>query len=243
MYSITKTYEDGNCFFRCIAIHMNKYLLSCDRYQNGRCKNRNLFSKETSLSDSLRDICVNYICENKHKYINKKINGCLMYLENETIEDHVKRMGKSGEFAENLELQVISDLFNLNILVWVINDDNTLNLVANIGKNHHQKTNLLLLDNMHYDFLTLDNDYLEKKSFDNIQLENIKKESTSVSIIYPKDLDADTFIPYKLKTINTKDGFLIKTKHIDVEELIKSGLKISPGIKIDDNLWFFERTF
>ena len=153
MNNIIKIYEDGNCFFRCLAINSLSDLQTCIRYKNGRCKSRILFSKENNLSNSLRHLISNFIEDNKTTYSNNMIDNCNLYLEDENIDEHIERMRNDTEFAENLELVGASDFLKINIKVWVINGSE-LNLVDTKG--HFSKTiNLLLLDNEHYDLLIL----------------------------------------------------------------------------------------
>ena len=45
---------------------------------------RNLFLKETNLADSLRDLLLCYLKDNKEKYQNQNLDGCSLYLEDET---------------------------------------------------------------------------------------------------------------------------------------------------------------
>ena len=232
MYTIVKVLEDGNCFFRCISLYILKSLIKSERFNNGRCKNRSMFSNETDLAESLRNICVNYISENKKQYLSKNIDNCSIYLEDETIKEHLERMKNNGEFVENLELKAISDIYKLNVKVWVLDNDENLNLIDTKG-NYNETINLLLCDNQHFDYLVLNN---QTDDENNIQSET----NESVKILLPiEKVESDVFISYKLKTIDIKQGYLIKTNNL----YKLNELKKKKAIKIDNDLWFTEIKF
>lgn len=144
-------YQDGNCFFRCLAIHcLKEKLLDCRRMKNGRCASRNLFADETNMSWSLRMLIINYIKRNINKYISQNIGDCLINLEDETVNEHLERMSSLEEFAEMLEVRGACDFLNITIVIWMYNGQQ-LNCVEKIGNSVDELN--LLLDNDHYIYL------------------------------------------------------------------------------------------
>ena len=239
-YIKVKIYEDGNCFFRCLALHIKKQLQTCNRMKNGRCQSRNLFTKETELANSLRDLILHHISLNKTKYLENNIDGCLTYLEDETFEEHIERMGEDGEFAENLEIKAASDFLQTNILVWVMNKG-SLNKIEE-KKGYNNTINLLLGEDEHYDYLIID----DSEIYDNLEEDNetktIKSEDNintgKFHFVYPLD-DREVYcIPYQMKIIDHKNGFLIKHKTKHNDELSK--LDTYNCIRIDENHIFFK---
>lgn len=176
-YSSVKIYEDGNCFFRCLSIHIKEQLQTCSRMKNGRCQSRNLFAKETELSNSLRDLILNYIYKNKEKYINENTDGCSIYLEDETLEEHLERMSEDGEFAENLEIKAASDFLKVNIAIWVLNNSNLNKIDEKIG--YDDTINLYLTDEEHFDYILFDKNNNVKETKSNLQKkDNLIVQST-----------------------------------------------------------------
>lgn len=162
-------YEDGNCFFRCLAIYcLKEKLLDCRRMKNGRCASRNLFADETNMSWSLRMLIMNYIKKNINKFTSQNIGDCLINLEDETINEHLERMSIDGEFAEMLEVRAACDFLNITIVIWM-NNGQQLNCVEKIGNNSDSLN--LLLDDDHYIYLkTLPKVNINKDIDQHIQL-------------------------------------------------------------------------
>lgn len=231
-YSLVKIYEDGNCFFRCLAIYIKNNLQECKRMKNGRCQSRNLFLKETNLADSLRDLLLCFLKENKEKYQNQNLDGCSLYLEDETLEEHIDRMSEDGEFAENLEVKLASDFLKININIWMLNNLKDLNLVDQ--KSGYQNTiNLLLQEDEHYDYLIMDND--DPPKIQNLETE-IENDNT-YHVIYPK-INKSYCLPYQMKTVTIKNGYLINSKKVDIIKKLSKLKKKDMAVKLDEEHWF-----
>jgi hypothetical protein len=229
-YSLVKIYEDGNCFFRCLSVYIKNNLQECNRMKNGRCQSRRLFLKETNLADSLRDLLLCYLKENKEQYQNQNLDGCSLYLEDETLEEHIDRMSEDGEFAENLEVKLASDFLKVNINIWMFNDVVDLNLVDQ--KSGYQNTiNLLLREDEHYDYLIMDD---ELPKIQNLETET--KHDNTYHVIYPKT-EKSYCIPYQMKTVAIKNGYLINTQKADIIKKL-SKLKKDVVVKLDEDQWF-----
>ena len=254
IYNTVKIYEDGNCFFRCLSVYIKDNLQTCKRMKNGRCQSRNLFTKETELSNSLRDLVIHHISLNKKNYLDENTDGCLTYLEDETFEEHIERMSEDGEFAENLEIKAASDFLKINISIWV-NNKGVLNKIDE--KNGYDNTlNLLLSDDEHYDYLII-NSNIEKSYKEDIKVnetnsinkdntckEDINEDSNSldmdigkINFVYPVDEREIYCIPYKMKTIDYKNGFLVKHTKEHYKKLCL--LDNYNCIRIDENHIFF----
>ena len=224
-----KIYEDGNCFFRCIAIKHHSKLQECNRMKNGRCNSRTLFSEESKLADSLRILILNYIITNISSFNSDSIEDCPINWdhEDESLEEHLDRMSEPTEFAEILEIKAASKFLKINIKIFVINSQE-LNLVASFG-NYADKLNLILDENEHYDYL-----------LDDIPImDDINESKNHTEVIYPIDESENNFCkPYTLKTTTKVDGYLIKIKQKKLRQQFESNY--TKYKKIEEDLYFID---
>ena len=232
-YDFINVSSDGNCLFRCIAIYLSKDLTNCDRSISGVAKNKRLQSQEIAYSRSLRFFVTNYIERNK---INFKdfVDYDPEYYDD--IDDRLNHMKKPGEFGGMLEIKIISKLLDINIKVFVNNNDN-LNMVSSFKSNSKLEYCNLLLDDDHYLLINTD-----------IQRSNNNESIiTNKSIYYYPNFNKNDnkCIPYICQDYSETKGILIQTLDDEFDEELKristfNGKVVANKINIG---WFFWDNF
>lgn len=155
-FNFINAVPDGDCFFRCITIHLNKTLQDSRRGRNKQLSNKNLRDIEESSMFAIRLMTVNSIEIEKHTYQNEIYYDGELY---DSIEQRIENMYKKGEFVGFLEIEKLAELFNIQINIFSpIENQQTrsatimYNHISTFGKNESNMCNLLL-ENNHYDLL------------------------------------------------------------------------------------------
>lgn len=147
---------DGDCFFRCITIHINKILQDSRRGRNKQLLNKNLRELEQSTMLAMRLMTVNSIEMEKNNYEKEIYYDGELY---DSIQDRIENMYKKGEFVGFLEIKKIAHLLNLQINIFSpIKNTKTrrnkimYNHISTFGNNKDNICNLFI-ENNHYDLL------------------------------------------------------------------------------------------
>jgi len=237
---------DGNCLFRCIATCLSSDLYNCKRTKFGIPTNKKYQSQELAYSRTLRFLVTNYVGRNIDMYKDDIYYDSELY---ENIDDRMKHMKLAGEFGGMLELTILSKLLEININVYVNNDDKP-NLIFSFRKNFKKSCNLLL-ENDHYEVLTnkliLDTNNSESEDIIDELVTNSDKSSKVVpgkdsyentTLYYPNFTRTEIkCVPFICKNIKTTKGILVQNynKYESELEQLAEGNK---GKKIELG-WFF----
>lgn len=202
-FDIRDMVPDGDCFFRCMTVFLNKPLQDAKRGRNNQILNKSLRELEQSTMLAMRLMVVNSIEMEKNKYEKEIFYDNELY---EDIDDRVEKMYNKSEFVGLLEIKKMAELYNLQINIFSpIKKQNTrrskiiFNHICTYGTN----TNInnicnICLDNVHYDLLILKpkfiKNYLETLNIDSNEdtrtLEQSKsKSSSSISSVNASEFD------------------------------------------------------
>ena len=112
--------SDGNCLFRSVATFLNKELIKCKRYNNGKPKSKNLQQFEYITASNLRKFVVFRLSDATEA---EKYNNWQDYDSDEydDIYDRIKHMMKNTTWAGMLELKQLSIMLNLKFNIYVLN--------------------------------------------------------------------------------------------------------------------------
>lgn len=155
--------KDGNCLFRAVTSHLNDTLRTCRRNKEGLPTNKDLRDEEDHASYILRLNTVMFMNYHSNVFTNS------VQLEDDdynSFKERVINMENDGVFGGNLELYVLSKMFNIQINVFVKYSENSkhysskYNLVSRFG-NYVKQCNLLLHNN-HYELLNIKTDFSEQ---------------------------------------------------------------------------------
>ena len=168
-FNMVDAAPDGDCFFRCVTIHMNKILQDSRRGRNNQLLNKSLKELEQSTMLAIRLMTVNSIEMEKDKYEKEIFYDGELY---DSIQDRIENMYKKGEFVGFLEVKKLSQLFNIQINIFSpIKNQQTrrtkimYNHISTFGTNQGNICNLFLQDN-HYDLLLVKPKY--QKTYNDI---------------------------------------------------------------------------
>lgn len=155
-FNYVESVPDGDCFFRCVTIHLNKILQDSRRGRNKQLLNKSLKELEHSTMLAIRLMTVNSIEMEKDKYEKEIFYDGELY---DSIQDRIENMYKKGEFVGFLEVKKLAQLFNLQINIFSpIKNQQTrrgkimYNHISTFGNNQDNVCNLFL-ENNHYDLL------------------------------------------------------------------------------------------
>jgi hypothetical protein len=152
--------KDGNCLFRAVSTFIEPSLQTCRRTRDGRPTNKNYEFLENTVCENLRSLVTTFMTLHSEKF-----QSALHYDDDfyDSIEDRISVISHNGEYAGNLELFVLSNMFKIQINTFVrFNEDSKnysskYNLISKIG-NYSKMCNLLLHDN-HYSMLKVKPDF------------------------------------------------------------------------------------
>ena len=152
--------KDGNCLFRAVATFIEPSLQTCRRTRDGRPTNKNYENLENEVCENLRSLVTTFMTLHSDKF-----RSALHYDDEfyDSIEDRISVISHNGEYAGNLELFVLSNMFKIQINTFVRfsedskNYSSKYNLISKIG-NYSKRCNLLLNDN-HYSMLKVKHDF------------------------------------------------------------------------------------
>jgi len=111
--------SDGNCLFRSVATFLNRELIRCKRYNNGKPKNKNLYQKESITADNLRKFVVFRLSQEDEA---EKYNKWDEFDSDEydDIYDRLEYMKKSGTWGGMLELKQLAIMLNIKFNIYVL---------------------------------------------------------------------------------------------------------------------------
>ena len=149
--------SDGNCLFRSVATFLNKDLINCKRYNNGKPKSKNLQQFEYITASNLRKFVVFRLSDATEA---EKYNNWQDYDSDEydDIYDRIKHMMKNTTWAGMLELKQLSIMLNLKFNIYVLN---TLK-----HKFNHKDIKKIFCDNSSDSSSSLDEDIEEEIDYD-----------------------------------------------------------------------------
>ena len=260
-YEIINIAGDGNCLFRAINVYITPQFKNGRRTQSGKLCNKKLNQKEENFTDSLRKMVVFNLEQNKDKY-----NDPIKYDSDnyDSIDDRISKMKLKASYGGDLEINVISQILNLQILIYVpfennVNsfdmDDNLsddeelnpfLNNVAIYGKQFKNKC-YLKLEEDHYDLIITEEEDKDLENFDSEKQDKIKScyktKNKKYRYILPNNKSENVCVNYKMTEVVTKtnEGILMYNLKNYIsnqfEELLETNKNC--GYEIEENSYFF----
>ncbi len=148
-FNIIKTPTDNNCLFRSIVIFLNKQLLSCRRNRDGKPVNKQLSELEGNSTTFLRQTVVRMINSRKGKYSGEEFYDKGYY---SSIEDRIEKMSQDGIFGGKLEMDIISRMFKIKIMVFIkFNEEYSSIYKSNLEEADTTENRLTRVLNTNYD--------------------------------------------------------------------------------------------
>ena len=128
--------------------------------RDGRPTNKNYEVLENEVCENLRSLVTTFMTLHSEKF-----QSALHYDDEfyDSIEQRIEMIRHNGEYAGNLELFILSNMFKIQINTFVRfsgdskNYSSKYNLISKIG-NYSKKCNILLQDN-HYSMLKVKSDF------------------------------------------------------------------------------------
>ena len=214
-------YKDGNCFFRSIST---------------------FFSNSEEYHLFFRNLIYDYIRVNFDELISE---FPYIYYNGKSIDldDYIPLIKINGTYAGEFECNIISKMFNINILLLqYTTDDNTnenyYSYITYFGKLEENSYRPLCIlefqqNNKHFEPLFFDNNYkdinilYEVKGFTNEQPENIQKKCESKN-----EIKAKKIIENIIKVSKNKDSCLNMLENNVIEDITNLSLdKINENIR------------
>jgi hypothetical protein len=241
-FNIIKTPTDNNCLFRSIVIFLNNQLLSCRRNRDGKPVNKQLSELEGNSTTFLRQTVVRMINSRKGKYSGEEFYDKCYY---SSIEDRIEKMSQDGVFGGKLEMDIISRMFKIKIMVFIkFNEEYSSIYKSNLEEADTTENRLTRLLNTNYDEYNYSEGdtcflLLENENYKVLEPEYIKINEDFSNTIMEVDDEPDVLVKNELPNdyFNENVTISISDRKLNCNNSL-SNLSDSSFLNSSDNSFF-----